>query len=196
MVAAGGGGSDCYSAGDGGALESTTYGNDDHPVQYLPGGANQTHPGTGGKCNGYSQGYPGAFGVGGRGYCYTFTENCDSAGSGGGGYFGGGGIASVGGGTGGSSFISGYEGCDAISKETDAPTGQPVHYSGLMFSLGRMFAGFEEMPSFNNIENATQIGNTGHGFARITYLYNTAVSCKIQNTNRLPVIAMIFLNLS
>ena len=177
MVAAGGGGTDCYSGGDGGTLEGKLPDN----AGVLPGPGNQTHGGSSGAFKGF-YGFPGEFGIGGSGDCYS-CDNTDGSGGGGGGYYGGGGISLNGGGAGGSSFISGFEGCNAIEKETLAPTGSPVHYSGLVFKFGRMLAGDEEMPDYHyTSQNISQIGNRGHGFARITFLTPSQVTCKVRNT--------------
>jgi hypothetical protein len=58
-------------------------------------------------------------------------------------------------GAGGSSFISGMAGCDAIDKEGNH-TGQPNHYSGLVFTECEMKSGV----------------HTGHGLVRITLNYD------------------------
>lgn len=71
-----------------------------------------------------------AFGVGGGGVRdYTNNVGC---GGGGGGYYGGGGGSVWSGGSGGSGFVSGMPGCDAVDA-AGVHTGQPVHYSGLIF---------------------------------------------------------------
>ena len=55
---------------------------------------------------------------------------------------------------GGSSFISGYSGCNAITSATDrTPSGQPNHYSGKVFTNMTMTAG----------------ANSGNGKAAITW---------------------------
>ena len=70
--------------------------------------------------------------------------------------------------SGGSGFISGYEGCDAItedSTENDIKhTGKPTHYSGLVFESPVMKSGNETMPAPGG---NTEIGHDGNGFARI-----------------------------
>lgn len=80
--------------------------------------------------------------------------------------------AKGGGGGGGSSFISGYEGCNAISAESTENniihTNQPNHYSGKVFVDTVMKAGDEEMPTHDG--TGTMTGNSGNGYARITYL--------------------------
>jgi hypothetical protein len=55
------------------------------------------------------------------------------------------------GGSGGSSFISGHSGCDAITESSTenaiVHTGQPNHYSGLVFTDTEMIDGQSRMPS-------------------------------------------------
>ncbi len=124
MVAGGGGGGDivqayAVSGAHGGGL--TGVGN----VQYWPNVVV-----SGASVNG-TQTSGASFGGGGIGWCGN--------GGGGGGYYGG---KSNGGGGGGSGFISGHLGCDAITSETDGThTGQPNHYSGLVFTNTTMSAG-------------------------------------------------------
>ena len=73
---------------------------------------------------------------------------------------------------GGSSFISGYEGCDAISAESTENniihTGQSNHYSGMVFKNAVMIDGSSEMPTHDG--TGTMTGNIGNGHAKITYL--------------------------
>ena len=75
---------------------------------------------------------------------------------------------------GGSSYVSGYEGCIAIKSADDitpkvssySQISDSYHYSGLIFENIRMIAGNEEMPSYNNDD--TVIGNSGDGHLKIT----------------------------
>ena len=121
------------------------------------------------------------FGIGKSG-----IEETHAAAGGGGGYYGGsnkiidrfGGIAS-----GGSSFISGHNGCDAI-KETSTSkkivhTGQSIHYSGYQFLNTIMIDGagykwttaresYVGMPTHDG--TSTMTGNKGNGYAKITFL--------------------------
>lgn len=90
----------------------------------------------------------------------TFVQS-----GGGGGYYSGGG-SGHGGGGGGSSFISGYAGCNAINA-SGAHTGQPNHYSGYVFTDMQMIAGSTTMP---NPTGGTEVGHTGNGYAKITYI--------------------------
>ena len=88
------------------------------------------------------------------------------------------------GGGGGSSFISGHNGCDAIKEESTSSniihTGQSVHYSNYSFydtvmidgeghnwtnEKGNVVVG---MPTHDG--TSTMIGNSGNGYAKITYL--------------------------
>jgi type II secretory pathway pseudopilin PulG len=94
----------------------------------------------------------GSFGIGGSG--------C----GGGGGYYGGGGAWCARGAGGGSSFISGYNGCNAITPD-GTHTNQPVHYSGYVFTNTQMIAGNASMPSPTG---GTETGHSGNGYARIT----------------------------
>ncbi len=73
--------------------------------------------------------------------------------------------------TGGSSFISGYSGCNAISGSSTSDnithTGSPNHYSGYVFTNSQMIAGNASMPSPSG---GTEIGHAGNGYARITFV--------------------------
>ena len=131
-----------------------------------------------------NQGGAGGFGYGGRGG----ASNTVSGGSGGGGgYYGGSGSSGCNGGwwpgAGGSSFISGHNGCDAIALSSTAAnivhTGQSVHYSGYKFINTVMVDGagynwtFEKgdytgMPTHDG--TSTMVGNSGEGYAKITLL--------------------------
>ena len=113
MVAAGGGGASWTSTGGAGGTLSVS------------GGGYQT--------GGY------AFGYGGP--ATNNSKNTNGPGGGGGGYYGGiGGTSDSRAGSGGSSFISGYTGCNAVDVN-GSHTGQPVHYSGLQFYNASMQAG-------------------------------------------------------
>ena len=109
---------------------------------------------------------------------------------GGGGYYGGGhGIhpgSTWSGGGGGSSFISGHDGCDAISEQSTEDniihTGQSIHYSGLYFTDTVMIDGAGYKWTDHKLEDlgvvgmpthdgtGTITGNSGDGFAKITLL--------------------------
>ena len=74
-------------------------------------------------------------------------------------------------GSGGSSFISGYPGCNAISESSTSTniihTGSPNHYSGYVFTNMEMIAGDSSMPSPSG---GTETGHSGNGYARITFI--------------------------
>ena len=193
MVAAGGGGAfngsnveTLYNQGGyggslvGGAGSQGTNTSD----QYCYGlGATQT---SGGKIttdcsasSNYSGAVTGSFGSGG---------GSDSARTGGGGgYYGGsrsGHIASAGGG---SSYVSGYAGCVAIASAssltpksgcTDGTTNIECsyHYSNKIFQNAKMVAGNDKMP--NHDGTGTMTGNSGNGYAKITYCGYDQASCQ------------------
>ncbi len=197
MVAAGGGGSadgvytnggqGSYAGGlsgyNGGYYPGHNYVNQDGKgaTQKSGGAAGANIFGATGTVN------KGAFGYGGSSYS---TSSGIGSGGGGSGYYGGGaggGTLSGGngqGGGGGSSFISGHNGCDAISEESTATniihTGQSVHYSGYKFTDTIMIDGTgckwtnekttvcDGMPSHDG--TSTIQGNTGNGYARITLI--------------------------
>ncbi|EAY07327.1 hypothetical protein TVAG_139570 [Trichomonas vaginalis G3] len=124
-----------------------------------------------------SCGASGKFGIGGSGYAAK-----DSGPSGGGGYYGGGGISWAGSASGGSSFISGYQDCDAIFENSTENqiyhSGKPFHYSGMYFTDGRMIDGQHEMPSTDLM--STEIGHEGNGYAIITCIACNAIySCQM-----------------
>ncbi len=117
----------------------------------------------------------GKFGSGGYG-TLEVERNMYMSSGGGGGYYGGGhGIHpgnGITGGGGGSSFVSGYPGCDAIEATSTEDhiihTGKPEHYSGKVFFLPGMIAGNAPMPTYKG--DGTMIGNNSAGYAKITYL--------------------------
>lgn len=161
IMVAGGGGGDTLYGGSAGGLTGITGTVVTGATSAIPGtGGTQTSGGTSGN------GANGTFGVGADSAPISGT---DQSGAGGGGYYGGGcgydGDLSAGGG-GGSSFISGYTGCNAIDA-TGTHTGQPNHYSNLIFTNSVMIDGNTSMP---NPAGGTETGHVGNGYARITYL--------------------------
>ena len=123
----------------------------------------------------------GGFGFGGS----AVVKSNGSWGSGGGsGYYGGGHghyhNSIVGTGAGGSSFISGHNGCNAIHASSTSGniihTGQSKHYSGLYFTNTVMIdgagyqwttvkGGYVGMPNLTDTD--VMPGNTGHGQVKI-----------------------------
>ena len=102
--------------------------------------------------------------------------------TGGNGYYPGGGATCASGAGGGSSFISGHAGCNAIAEESTSGnivhTGQPNHYSGYIFKDTVMIDGQGynwTNKKGNNVgqpqpDGTTATGHSGNGYARITYL--------------------------
>ena len=164
MVAAGGGGGEEYWAnhigGYGGALVGGNGTKSGSYNTYATGGTQ-----TSGGLNGMGT-YAG-FGI--------TTDNSGTA-TGGGGYYAGGNAphntGTVGSGAGGSSYISGYSGCNAIAEYSTEKniihTGQSIHYSGKKFDNPNMIAGNASMPSY--ISGNSMVGNTGNGYAKITLI--------------------------
>jgi len=166
MVAAGGGGKgNGYAGGIAGGLTGGNGAGSD------PGyGATQTAGGTGNSSTG---GGNGGFGFGGTG-----GWSGESLGGGGSGYYGGSsgaGQDNNGSGGGGSSFISGYEGCNAINAD-GKHNGTPIHFSNIQFNNPEMKSGNQEILSHDL--NSSQTGNTGDGYARITFITNDGYTIK------------------
>ena len=167
MVAAGGGGGayynvNAYSPGAGGGLN----GQDAYGTKiwtWAGTGGSQTSGGivtTEGLCGGF-------FGKGGAGR--GANSGNDGGAGGGSGYYGGsGGITDSG--SGGSSFISGYPGCNAIAESSTEDniihTGQANHYSGYIFSNPVMIDGGSVMPKPGG---GTETGHSGDGYCIITW---------------------------
>ena len=181
IVAAGGGGAQHFINGingeggyAGGLLGQNGFcviNHSDTTPYLVATGATQTSGGTGGDGshgNLYGIAENGFFGGGGNG------DGTYGSG-GGGGYYGGGGGGhcedAVGSGSGGSSFISGYSGCDAISESSTEDniihTGQPNHYSGKVFSNPVMIDGGSTMPK---PKGGTETGHSGNGYCIISWI--------------------------
>ena len=183
LVAAGGGGAQHYYAGSNGGYAGGLSGQDGsysvspsgtHSSFKVATGATQISGGKVGN-GGYGIGHDGIFGIGGDPISYNNGRYDRPDGSGGGGgYYGGGGAgygsSIVGSGAGGSSFISGYLGCDAIAESSTEDniihTGQPNHYSGYVFSNPVMIDGGSTMPSPSG---GTETGHSGNGYCIITW---------------------------
>ena len=182
IVAGGGAGGERVANGHGGALsgiagQSYNCGTSEHSLTRgsLPG--TQTEGGQGGGIEDYGYGTSGSFGVGGDGYSQD-----DSGPGGGGGYFGGGGTTWVCSGSGGSSYISGMNGCFSVPDEDKEQTlNNSIHYSNLYFTEPLMIPGNNPMPSHlissNGLENIVPDGNIGNGAIRITILRNHIITC-------------------
>jgi hypothetical protein len=158
--------------------------------QYGVGG-NQTSGGVAGNniYSGTGINFPGSFGIGGK------SESISSdygSGGGGGGYYGGGsggGVQSGGSGNGsggGSSFISGHNGCNAISENSTSSsiihTGSANHYSGKVFTNTVMIDGTGyswtnvkggqiQMPKPEGGFYDLGLGHTGNGYAKVDLIF-------------------------
>ena len=185
MVAAGGGGQviwhqGCYGGHAGGLVAPITYSRNYSEI-YISGSTQTSGAKALKSRNGsWPKGEDGSFGKGGKG-------GSAFAGGGGGGYYGGAGGTNQPvvdgfkpdgdpsggeiGGTGGSSFISGYTGCDAISESSTEDniihTGQPNHYSGKVFTNSVMIAGNAIMPKPGG---GTETGHSGDGYCIISWI--------------------------
>lgn len=168
MVAAGGAGAsnwtNAVSGGYGGSLSGAVGNlNVGSVFNNVAIGGSQISGGAGGGSASGGLGSNGQFGIGG-------AANATHGSGGGSGYYGGGGggyIANgVSSGSGGSSFISGYPGCNAIDINGN-PTNQSIHYSGIQFDDAVVLDGSKSMVSPTG---TTETGHSGNGYARITYL--------------------------
>ena len=168
MVAAGGAGSGYYGGviygGAGGALVGLSGTQSGSGASHtVATGGTQTSPGL--SVNGVAGGS--AFGYAGQTQSYGT--------GGGGGYYGGGSghctSNKVSAGAGGSSFISGHPGCDAITESSTSSnivhTGSPNHYSNKVFVDTVMIDGSSSMPTYDG--TSTMVGNVGNGHAKIFF---------------------------
>ena len=150
MVSGGGGGAEWGSSygGHGGGIEGGT--SISNNFQLCKGGT-QT---SGSQCDSIQMNLThnqvpitGTFGSGGK----TILQNptaLDYGGFGGGGYYGGTSYPWAYAGSGGSSFISGFQGCNAVKEQTDVivPKNDPIHYSRHVFVNPIMIQGNNTMP--------------------------------------------------
>ena len=191
MVAAGGGGSEwLYSVGgnggdlEGGSSISAISATSDIVYEDECRGANQT---SGSICPNYTysdfditgESTPGTFGSAGIPKPYTYQDgSIDYGGIGGGGYYGGTSYSYAFAGSGGSSFISGHEGCKAVENSTTIiHKSDSYHYSGFIFRNTTMIPGHETMPLPS--ENKKGFYN-GEGAFRITLLFSERLSTTYQ----------------
>ena len=183
MVAGGSGSADSCDGqyGYGGTLKGedavSTYNfyfDEEYPDPLIAYGGTQTK---GGQCKGEGC-------IEGRfGNSIGKSGSSDHGGFGGGGYYSGASFDLMGNGGGGSSFISGYKGCDAIDPESNdydsiKHTGQSIHYSGLMFFDSEMISG-------------SKTNYTGLGKVIITIL-NPCLTCLHQYTPKIYLSILFF----
>ena len=176
MVSAGGGGTEWSASigGNGGGLiggesiSAKNYLGSEVYEDHCPG-ATQT---SGSKCpefdhsNSEIHAFKGEFGSGGL----ANPINGDFCAFGGGGYYGGTSYEYSFAGSGGSSFISGHEGCKSVKEQTEVieHTNTSYHYSGFVFTNTEMISGNETMPLPTS---STEEGiYDGSGAFRITLL--------------------------
>ena len=177
MVAAGGGGSEWHASvgGNAGGLEggesvsATTNSGTETYRDHCPG-AKQA---SGSECTPFQNNgktyKPSSGEFGGSIDPTQSLDSKDYGGMGGGGYYGGTSYPYAFAGSGGSSFISGHDGCDAVENniETIKHTHQSIHYSGLYFTHTEMIKGSEQMPLPNSNSKGTFFDS---GYFRITLL--------------------------
>ena len=149
--------------------------NTDITIRFATGGS-QTSGGVSAGGTLVPLGSYGSSGYGNNGgFGYGGASNNIHGGGGGSGYYGGGGggwiqqlVASGGSG---SSYISGYSGCNSISQSSTSSSishlGSANHYSGYVFTNSVMKAGDESMPSTSG---GTETGHSGNGYAKITWM--------------------------
>ena len=193
IVASGGGGNawnTSAQASSGGGLETDIYGKNLYYTTTEQNFITSTVPNTT-QTTGY------AFGVGQNGEGIGLDS--DGSPGAGGGYYGG--KVSIGETrydttAGGSSFISGHNGCNAIAESSTESnivhTNQPIHYSNYKFTDTKMIDGegynwtttkgteIVGMPTFDG--TGTMNGNDGHGYAKIT-LISPEIEFDINYTN-------------
>ena len=176
MVAAGGGAAEWKASigGNGGGLNG---GNSTSAIDVSGSevfderclGATQT---SGSECTPLSghKAVKGEFGSAGKAEPYTGFGEIDTGGFGGGGYYGGTSYQYSFAGSGGSSFISGHEGCNSVKDQTEfiEHTNQPNHYSGFVFKHTKMICGNETMPLPTS--SSEEGIHSGEGAFRITLL--------------------------
>ena len=115
----------------------------------------------------------------------------DWGGIGGGGYYGGTSYNFSFAGSGGSSFISGHEGCNALNKSNGIQhSNTPFHYSGLVFTDTKMIGGNQTMPLPFSSGKGIWESYEGGAF-RITLISFIRLSCHC--TKRSNTLSSIFL---
>ena len=201
MVAAGGGGAEwAYSVGgNGGELTgnaSISAKSSTNPVYFndICAGPTQT---SGRKCSDFVSGSntyenrAGSFGSAGV-LDLSFT---DWGGAGGGGYYGGSSYHFAFAGSGGSSFISGHEGCNALNRSTEIQhSNTPFHYSGFVFTETKMIAGNQSMPLPFSHGKGIWESEEGGAF-KITLISLNMFSCyRKRNTHLINVFYMVMLS--
>ena len=105
-------------------------------------------------------------------------------------------------GAGGSSYISGFEGCDSIAEnsteESIYHTGRKKHFSGFEFSYPLMINGENEMPQPLLYSNTKDKGRNGNGCVRITVILssNMIKTCRSLILNSRNLLILIILTMA
>ena len=112
---------------------------------------------------------------------------------GGGGYYGGTSYPYTFAGSGGSSFISGHEGCDAVKEQIDPieHTGQPNHYSGFVFKNTEMISGNNSMPVPTSLTERRIYKDLG-AFRLTLIYYQYHCTCQKATFRLIPFTLLIF----
>ena len=189
IVAAGAAGGERAGNGHGGKFEGIQgQCGGGFTITHLSTPGTQTSGGFGGISKD-GDGGNGTFGFGGNG------DVVHQGGAGGGaGYYGGGATTYCCAGSGGSSFISGKEGCNAVTSETDlSPSGKSIHYSKIFFTNTKWYAGNETMPSRGtDLSKSFRQNEATNGAFRITILRNYQCATSKQRFLYPTILYMLF----
>ena len=85
------------------------------------------------------------------------------------------------GGSGGSSYISGFKGCNSVKeypKDDVEPSGSPIHYSNMVFQDPILKSGLD---TFFNQYHEEETGHSGSGSIIITYLGSPSIQTMTKN---------------
>jgi hypothetical protein len=195
MVAAGGGGSEwaCAIGGNGGGLVGGTSYSAINCVMLETGclGSKQTSGSECVKYGNYGIPTPGTFGVAG----YFVSAVNDYGGIGGGGYYGGTSYDYSYSGSGGSSFISGHDGCKAIKKASGSieHKDDSFHYSGYVFYNTTMIDGNTTMPLPTGGEGIWGEKNGAFRITLISFDLRT-INCQQQYLSYMFFVVILFSN--
>ena len=201
MVAAGGGGAEWKASigGNGGTLEggisqSAKSVSSTSTYENTCKGGTQT---SGSICPNYEDGSftgfsaAGTFGSSGIPTPTQPNGIDDYGGFGGGGYYGGTSYGHSFAGSGGSSFISGYVGCNAVYNQLPVShKNDPYHYSGFYFKRPVMIAGNQTMPLPTSVSGI----HTGNGAFRITLIHYNVTCIHNSISFRISLFYYYFIN--
>ena len=151
-----------FKGGPGGGLHGYTYNNATFPGEQTKGNFGHGSDGIN-----ISQVYGGSIGGAGGGYYGGTSISIDTIDD----------IYYEVGGSGGSSYVSGYDGCNSVSAfplNEINHTNQSLHYSGLYFQDIKMISGMESMSDPFGI---AETGHSGNGAISITFLKELSITC-------------------